>query len=191
MRQSTLSESVLTLLFSVKKSLLPSVSLVIRPWLAVLSSRPSFYARHSRSRVSLPLAREPSSRFVHVAAPLQKCPHWIPFMTCHPLLPRSYLHRFVPRSTATALSRPLAPFASGSASSASPALVGLAPSRASTIGGSVSDTARTPRFVSGLLPSSLPPSPPSMILLPFHFMPLLRPTRLRYHSPHPHTIQPL
>ena len=68
--------------------------------------------------------REPSSRSVQVAAREKKGLHWIAFMTCHSLPPRSYPHRLPPArilaqdrpspmprvaGTVSALSRPLAP----------------------------------------------------------------------------------
>ena len=107
-----------------------------------LASSPQLLRSPQHLRFSSRAKHELPSRPVHVAAPMQKALHWIPFMTCHYLPPRpardpaQHRPNPVPRAagTAPALSRPLALCASGSASSASPAFVGLTPSRANAIG---------------------------------------------------------
>lgn len=76
----------------------PSLSLVFRPWLLVLSPRPNSCARHSVSRLGSRVERELSSLSVHVAAPIQEGSHCIPFMTRLSLPSHSAPHRIASRA---------------------------------------------------------------------------------------------
>jgi hypothetical protein len=98
----------------------------------------------TRTLVSPRPRRNAYSKGLSLPSPYDSSP---PFISLSPSSPRPARilaqHRPspVPRAagTAPALLRPLALYASGSAQSASPAFVGLAPSRANAIGGALSD----------------------------------------------------
>ena len=197
LRRSTLSPSHLPSLFCQQ---IPAAVCFPRlsSWLRVLSSRPSFYVRHSlsrvgsrveRERVSPRLAPSTSQRTPFMNSPLSPFSLFpSPPRLAHVVAPHRPTLILSAAGTAPALSRPLTPCASSFAQSISPAFAGLAQSRANAIGGarldsdSVRNSSCVPTFPFILLHCL------HLLLSPFRAlsMPPPRLMRLRYYSPTPY-----